>query len=118
MEKIKDKVDVLWGIPDNIVYSPRTSRSILLFTFKNKLPLIGISAPWVQSGALYALERDYSDIGIQCGEMAVKSLSGMAPESIPAEHPRRVVYHLNMKTAKHMGVVFEEELTKKADKLY
>ena len=118
LERIGDRIDLLWGIPDNIVYNTRSSRSLILYSFRNKLPLVGISNPWVESGALYALERDYVDIGRQCGEMAILVLSGNAPESIPPVRPRKVLYHLNMKTAKHMNLAISDDLVNKADKVY
>ncbi|MFO0732606.1 MAG: ABC transporter substrate binding protein [Nitrospiraceae bacterium] len=54
--------------------TPHTAEPILLSTFRNKIPLAGLSTSWVKAGALYALDRDYLDIGSQCGEIAGKIL--------------------------------------------
>jgi putative ABC transport system substrate-binding protein len=73
-----------------------------LFSFRHQIPLIGHSTPWVKAGALYALDRDYTDIGLQCAEMAGKILAGQAASSLPPVPPRKVRYTLNRKTAEQM----------------
>lgn len=100
LESLGSRADVLWGIADQVVLNPQTVRPILLFSLHNRIPFVGLSATWVKAGALYALDRDYGDIGRQCGEMAVKILQGAAPRSIAPAFPRKVVYSVNMKTAR------------------
>ena len=100
LESLSNRADVLWGVADQVVLNPQTVRPILLFSLHNRIPFVGLSATWVKAGALYALDRDYGDIGRQCAEMAVKILQGTAPRSIAPAPPRKVVYSVNMKTAR------------------
>ena len=102
LRSIGSNTQMIWGIADHIVLAPETVQHLLVYSFRNRLPLSGLSEPWVKAGALYALERDYFDIGVQCGEMAVKSLEGISLENIPPSTPRKVLYALNLKTAHHM----------------
>jgi putative ABC transport system substrate-binding protein len=100
LNSLTRRADVLWGVADQIVLNPQTVKPILLFSLRNRIPFVGLSATWVKAGALYALDRDYTDIGVQCGEMALKILQGAAPSSIPPVSPRKVVYSVNLKTAR------------------
>ncbi|PYT35685.1 MAG: hypothetical protein DMF52_09835 [Acidobacteria bacterium] len=100
LESLNKRADVLWGVADQIVLNSRTARPILLFSLRNRIPFVGLSATWVKAGALYALDRDYHDIGVQCGEMAVRILQGAAPSTLPPVPPRKVVYTVNLKTAR------------------
>lgn len=102
LENLADRADALWGVTDPMVFNPETAKSLLLFSFRHQIPLIGHSTPWVKAGALYALDRDYSDIGVQCAELASKILGGQAAGSLPPVPPRKVRYTLNRKTAEQM----------------
>jgi putative tryptophan/tyrosine transport system substrate-binding protein len=100
LESLNKRADVLWGVADQIVLNPQTVRPILLFSLRNRIPFVGLSATWVKAGALYALDRDYRDIGRQCGELALKILQGTSPAALPPVPPRKVVYSVNLKTAR------------------
>ena len=104
LDSLNKRADVLWGVADQVVLNPQTVKPILLFSLHNRIPFVGLSATWVKAGALYALDRDYGDIGRQCGEMALKILQGAAPRSVPPAPPRKVVYSVNMKTARMLKV--------------
>jgi putative ABC transport system substrate-binding protein len=106
LASLVDHVDVLWGISDSTVLTPQTAQTLLLFSFRNQIPFVGLSRSWVKAGALYALERDYQDIGRQCGELADKILKGAAAASLPVQVPRKVGVVLNLKTARHFKVEF------------
>ena len=102
LDALTNHADVLWGIADQVVLTPQTAQPILLFSMRNRIPFVGLSENWVKAGALYALDRDYQDIGAQCGELAVKVLQGTPPASLPPVSPRKVVYSINLRTARHM----------------
>ena len=102
LENLTNHADVLWGIADPVVYTPQTAKPILLFSFRNRIPVVGLSSAWVKAGALYALDRDYFDIGAQCGELAQKIFDGTPVSKLPAQRPRKIVYTINLKTARYM----------------
>jgi putative ABC transport system substrate-binding protein len=104
LEALSRRVDVLWGIADNLVLSPATAKSVLTFSYRNRIPFTGLSDAWVEAGAIYALDRDYADIGRQCADLADRVLKGARVDSIPPLRPRKVVYSLNLKAARHMRV--------------
>jgi putative tryptophan/tyrosine transport system substrate-binding protein len=114
LDDIARTVDVLWGVPDSLVMTPQTAEPILLNTLKNKIPLVGLSSSWVKAGALYALDRDYVDIGLQSGELAGKLLNGTSASSLPPVHPRKVAYVVNLKTANLINLDLSQELIRGA----
>ncbi len=118
LETLANSSDVLWGLSDRMVANPETARNLLLFSFRNRIPYFGLSAAWVQAGALFALERDYRDIGRQCGELAEKIIAGTAPGSLPMASPRKVLYVLNRRTAEQMKITFPAPLLRAAKKVY
>ena len=118
LENLSRNVDALWGISDSVVMTPQTAEPILLSTLRNKIPLAGLSSSWVKAGALYALDRDYVDIGTQCGELIGKVLGGVGAGSLPPIHPRKVTYAVNLKTAGVMNLDLPQEVVRGATQVF
>ena len=118
LKSLVREADVLWGIPDQTVVSSQTAKPLLLFSFRNRIPFVGLSTSWVEAGALYALDRDYQDLGAQCGELALQVLQGKPAKSLPAISPRKVIYTLNMKTADHMKIDIPQPLVENAQHVF
>jgi putative ABC transport system substrate-binding protein len=118
LDSLQNEINVLWGISDSKVLNSKTAKSILLFSFRNRIPFVGLSAAWVKAGAFYALDRDYADIGRQCGEMTHKVLTGKAIDSIAAAEPQKVTYAVNLKATQKMKVDIPDALIKGATKTY
>ena len=111
---MNSRADVLWSVPDAVVLNPQTAKPILVFALRNRIPFVGISEAWVKAGALYALDRDYRDIGAQCGELALKILKGAPPRSLPPLTPRKVLYAVNLKTARLLKLEFKADVLQNA----
>ena len=45
LENLADRADVLWGVTDPVVFNPETAKSLLVFSFRHQIPLIGHSTP-------------------------------------------------------------------------
>ena len=118
LNSLAKRVDALWGIPDSILLSPTIAKNVLLFSFRNSIPVVGPSAAWVKAGALYSLDWDYADLGGQCGEIADKIIKGAQPSSIPAASPRTVLYTINLVTARQMKLELPEKLVSGAHQTY
>ena len=115
---LSKRADVLWGLADTLTLSPELAKYMLLFAFRNSIPFIGPSDAWVRAGALYSLEWDYQDLGVQCGEMALRILQGTPASAIPPATPRKVLYTVNLKTAQQMKIAIPEQITKRARTTY
>ena len=118
LKSLNNRVDSILAIPDKMVYSSNTAKAVLLFSFRNRIPFIGLSGAWVKAGALYALDWDYSDLGRQSADIALKILNGTKPEKIKPDVPGKSVYQLNLKTAKHMKLKINRKLIAAAEKVY
>lgn len=118
LESLAREADVLLAVTDQMVLSPQTTQAILLFSFRNRMPFSGLSASWVKAGALYALERDYPDLGAQCAEMALEVLNGRAASSIPPAKPRKILYAVNVRTAEQLKLRLPPELVAGAAEVY
>ncbi|MFZ5863704.1 MAG: ABC transporter substrate-binding protein [Nitrospirota bacterium] len=115
---LANEADVVWGLPDHVVLSPETAQSLLLFSLRNRIPFIGLSTSWAKAGALYALDRDYGDLGAQCGELAMAILDGRSPESFLPASPRKVVYAINLQTARQMKISLPDNLVHGAAEVF
>lgn len=118
LQELSNKIDILWGINDRIVLNAKTAKRILLYSYRNRIPFIGLSTTWVKSGAIYSLDRDYTYLGIQCGEIAFKILSGVNVNSLPVTSPRKIIYAINLKTAEHMKININDEIVRNAHKVF
>jgi putative ABC transport system substrate-binding protein len=106
--------DVLWGIPDEVVLTPETARAMLLASLRNRVPFVGLSSPRVRAGAVYALDRDYADLGSQTADLAVRLLDGNPPQSLGTVRPRKVRYALNARSADLMHLTLSADVLRGA----
>ena len=118
LENLAKKANVLWGVADRIALTPQTAEHILLFSYRNRIPFVGLSASWVKAGALYSLDWDYADLGAQCAGIAREILNGAEARSIPPVSPRKVLYTVNLKTAVHMKIEIPENLVRGAREVF
>lgn len=118
MNSLVKRIDVLWGIVDTVVLSPETAQAVLLFSFRNDIPFVGLSTAWAKAGAIYALDWDYEDVGKQCGELAVKILNGARAGGIAPLSPRKLTYALNLKTVRHMKARIPDSLVRGAVQVF
>jgi putative ABC transport system substrate-binding protein len=63
LTRLTNSIDVLHAIPDTTVFAREHARALLLFSFRNQIPLTGPTEAWVSAGALYAIDWDYADLG-------------------------------------------------------
>jgi len=118
LKSLNHRVDSILAIPDKMVYSSNTAKAVLLFSFRHRIPFVGLSSAWVKAGALYALDWDYSDLGRQSANTALKILDGIKPEKIRYDVPAKSVYQLNLKTAKRMKLKINQKIISAAEKVY
>ena len=118
LNDLLSRVDVLLGMPDDLVLTPQTAKSILLTSFRKKVPFVGPSPNWTQAGALYSLGWSYRDMGRQCGQQAERLLRGATVASVPLEAPRTAVLSLNLKAAHHMNITIPDAVRQRALQVY
>lgn len=109
---LKDSIEVLWMIPDETVLTPRSSRFIIFELIKSGVPVIGLSSAYVKAGALMSLDCNYSDIGRQSAELAIRVLAGQKPGQLPYTIPRKYTRSLNMKILEHVRIQMDQAVLK------
>jgi len=114
LQQLTNRADVLWSLNDPVVYNSETARSLLLFSLRNRIPMIGQSSAWVRAGALYALDRDYEDVGAQCAQLVIQVLAGALPADLAPVPPRKVRYAVNMRTATDIGLTLSDAVVRGA----
>jgi putative ABC transport system substrate-binding protein len=118
MDALFRNVDVLWGMPDPVVLSRQTAKAVLLTSFRSQVPFVAPSSVWVKAGALYALDWDYRDVGVQSGEMALSVIRGKQISAMPIQAPRKVRYSLNLRTAEHMKLKLPGKIVDGAEQVF
>ena len=122
--KLPDALSFLYGkcgailsVADSTVFAAKSIKYMISYTVKHKIPFMGISPRFVSEGALVCVSPDYSEVGRQAGEMAVKVLSGTLPSRLTVEHPRKLLISMNMRTAASIGLKLSPSVLAKADEL-
>jgi putative ABC transport system substrate-binding protein len=112
---MQDEIDALWILPDLTVLAPESVQYMLLFSFRYKIPVLGLSENQARMGALLGLSFESGwDIGSQAAELANGILSGRSVEDIPYTTARKVRLTVNLKTAGKLGVHIPKELLDRA----
>lgn len=115
---MEGNVDAIWMAPDTTAITPESIKYMLLFAFRNRIPLIGISDKYVKDGVLLALSFDSEDIGRQAGEIANSILSGGDIKKFSLVKPRTFKFSINLNTAEKIGIKIPERVIQIADKVY
>jgi ABC-type uncharacterized transport system substrate-binding protein len=111
LESIAGRADALVAFPDATVFTRESSRGILLFSFRKRIPLVGPNDAWVQTGALYAVDWDYREVGAACARLAARE-AGLVDVPLSTPRPRVSV---NMKSAAHFGLAWDARLLRSVD---
>ena len=76
--------DVLLALPDSIVFTRDTARSVLLATYRHQKPLVGFSQAYVNAGALAAVFSTPAQIARQSADLLQSLPSGRSALPVPA----------------------------------
>ena len=118
VEKMLNDVDGLWSLADPQIFSPTATKAIIRSALRRRTPIMGFSSHIVESGALFALDFDYKDIGRQAGNSVALILQGEMPAKIPVTQPRIVWFSYNERTASLLSVIIPQELTTIAKEVF
>lgn len=111
-------VQGIWSLADPQLFSPQSTKYILINALRKGVPLMGFSRNVVESGALFALDFDYKAVGRQAGEIVCQVLRGGRPENISVTTPDIIWFHYNENTAQHINIKIPEQLVAVAKEVY
>lgn len=106
-------VDAIYIPTDNVVVSALSS--VLQVAESAQIPVIAGEADSVRNGAVATYGIDYTELGRQTGEMAVKILTeGADPATLAVEQQSTFALTVNTTAAAAMGVTVPDDLLAKA----
>ena len=109
-------VDAVFVPTDNTVVS--ALESAIKVCSQANLALFCADVDSVKRGAIAAMGFDYYKHGRQTGAMAKRIFEGAVPGEIPVESQKELELHLNLASAKQMGVTVPKGILDSADKIY
>ena len=112
---VKARVGALIVIRAPLLISQRKLIADLLI--KNRLPSIFAGSDFVEAGGLMSYASNESESFKRAANYVVKILKGAKPADLPVEQPVRFELHINMKTAKALGIKFPNSILLRAEKV-
>lgn len=79
LHALKGKIDVLLALPDRSIYNRNTLATILLTTYRDRIPVIGFSAGVVKAGAIGGIYSSPKTIGREAAARALELMQGKPP---------------------------------------
>ncbi len=115
LARLHDRADVLHALKDTTVFARGHSRALILFSFRNRAPLVGPSEEWVRAGALFAVDWDYSDLGRHCAVLALRAASG---NRTPPPPPAKTRVIANLRSAEQLRIQWSADVVHLFDRVY
>lgn len=115
VDEMRNKIDVLWMLPDPTVITTTTVDYLLQFSFQHNVPIFSFADKYVEMGAVAALVVDPHAMGVQACEI-VNRLSAGRTDAIRV-YARTSRLTINMKVAAKMGLKIRDDIIKRANKI-
>lgn len=100
--------DMLWALPDSMVYTRETARPILLTTYRFRRPVFGFSQAYVAAGALAAVYSSPQHIARQVGDWLRAMPAGRVQLPAP-QYPAYFNVAVNRSVARSLGLEVGDE---------
>jgi len=104
LDKFQGQADVLLLLPDPVVLNHGTLRTLLLHTYRLRLPVAAYSIQLIEAGALLALYASPSQIGAEAGSRLRKAQNGGALRLPPPDYPDSYDVAVNRSVAVSMDI--------------
>jgi len=107
LQQMSQKVDVLLTSPDPELYNKNTIRSILLSSYRYKIPIIGFSKAYVHAGAIAAIYSQPQQISQQAAKIIEQTLN--TGQILKKRYqPDDFSVSLNQQVARSLGIKLPE----------
>lgn len=114
-ESLVGKVDAIWIPTDNTVVAG--FEAVVKVCEDNMIPLFAADTATVERGAIGTPGIDYHQLGIECGQVAVRILNGEDPADIPVKKVEMTDLYLNPSAAERMGVTIPQSVLDQATEI-
>ena len=102
-----EDADALFALPDSMVYNNSTVPSILMATYRARIPLIAFSPAYVKAGALLCVYSTPQHIGSQAAAMVHGLMRNGA--GVPSQYPQDFTVRVNDSVARSLGLSLRED---------
>ncbi len=113
-ETPKGSVDAIYHIPS---YLGSYIGLLIEKARQDKLPLMVHEESMAVKGALLSYGPDFRSVGVQSARLAAKVLKGEKPADIPSETPEKLLFVLNLGTARAIGLKIPREILERVDRI-
>ncbi|MDD5105765.1 MAG: ABC transporter substrate binding protein [Desulfuromonadaceae bacterium] len=111
-------ISALVLLPEAALLTSSVMDNVYTYSFRNNIPLLGVSEGNVKQGSLFALVFDTKTVSVQIGEKVRAILNGDDAGDIPQSPPRKLNLFININTAKKMGIAVPADALNHAKKIY
>jgi len=115
IDNMKNRIDILWMLPDTTIVNSAVFNYMLLFSFQNEVPVVTFTKKYVEMGALAGLTVVPFDMGAQAGELVKKLLKKSSADSSIRVNARKAVLTINSKVARKMRIKIKSDNLKGAE---
>lgn len=107
LSELLAQIDVLLVIPDSTIYNSDTIRNILLATYREQVPLVGLSSSYVRAGALCAVYSTPQQIARQTATVVEQfAVTGTLP---PVQYANEFEISVNTHVARSLNLTIKDE---------
>jgi putative ABC transport system substrate-binding protein len=110
-----DEADAYLAVSDAMV--DRHADIIIEMGKALRLPTAFYQPELVAKGGMVSYSTDFNEVGRVSAKYVQRILTGTSPTDLPAERIDRLVFMINLKTAKHIGLAIPEMILIRADKV-
>ncbi len=111
---IGQKVDAIYA-NSTTTLSLRTR--LIELADRGRVPVVGIRAPMVEAGALFAYSSSLPDQFRRSAQLVDKILKGAKPADMPVEQPSKFELIINLKAAEALGITIPQSVLLRADRV-
>lgn len=114
LQKLFRQTEVLLATPDPMIYNRKTIRSILLLSYRQRIPVVGYTQSYTKAGAVIAMYSTASQIGEHTAEIIYDFFSDGNRFRSKIIEPRYFSIDINHKVSRSLGFDLPDaELLKK-----
>jgi putative ABC transport system substrate-binding protein len=110
-----DEADAYLAVSDAMV--DRHADIIIEMGKALRLPTLFYQQELVVKGGLVSYSVNFNEVGRVSAKYVQRILTGTSPTDLPVERIDRLVFMINLKTAKHIGLAIPETILIRADKV-
>lgn len=107
---LSDKSPIL-AVPDALVFNRETAQTFLLSSYRHRVPLIGFSQSYVNSGSIAATFSSPKQIGTEAANLISHLVNEKRSDLPAAQFPKLFSIDFNQRVARALGVFVPDETT-------